>query len=98
MNNNEKKKEINNNNIENKNINNNNLFDEYNLNSKIDGKTIKMHFKYPPLIGLENLDNSSYMNATLQCFCNIEKFIVFLNIIKILFNLPEMTLLLGIKL
>ena len=73
LNNKEKKKEVNN--ITN--INNNKLFDEYNLNSKIDGKTITMHSIHHLLIGLENLDNSSYMNATLQCFCNIEKFIYF---------------------
>ena len=42
-----------------------------NLNNKI-GNGIG--FKYPPLIGLNNLGSTSYMNATLQCFCNIYKF------------------------
>ena len=50
LNNNEKKKEINNNKIENNNIINNNLFDEYNSNSKTDGKIKKMHSIHPPLI------------------------------------------------
>ena len=50
LNNNEKKKEINNNKIENNNIINNNLFDEYNLNPKIDGKIKKMHSTHLPLI------------------------------------------------
>ena len=38
---------------------------------------IKTYFKYPPLIGLENIGANCYLNATLQCFCNIEKFVNF---------------------
>ena len=52
-----------------------NRIDDYNLNSKIKVKDIKQYFVYPPLIGLENLGNSSYMNSTLQFFCNIDKFV-----------------------
>ena len=48
---------------------------EYNLNSQRNVKKIMEDFNYPPLIGLDNLGNSSYMNATLQCFCNIDKFV-----------------------
>jgi len=36
---------------------------------------IKNNFQFPPLIGLDNIGATCYMNATLQCFCNIEQFI-----------------------
>ena len=52
-----------------------NIMDYYNLNSQIKVNDIKNYFAYPPLIGLENLGNSSYMNTTLQFFCNIDKFV-----------------------
>ena len=52
-----------------------NIKDDYNTNSQIKVNDIKQYFSYPPLIGLENLGNSSYMNTTLQFFCNIDKFV-----------------------
>ena len=41
----------------------------------INPKTIKEFFKNPPLIGLDNIGATCYMNATLQCLCNILKFV-----------------------
>ena len=38
---------------------------------------IKNNFNTPPKIGLENIGATCYMNATLQCFCHIEKLINF---------------------
>ena len=49
--------------------------DDYNLNSNLNISSIRQYFTYPPLIGLENIGATCYMNATLQCFCNIEKFV-----------------------
>ena len=50
--------------------------DEYNLNPKIKNIfLITQYFTYPTLIGLENIGATCYMNATLQCFCNIQKFV-----------------------
>ena len=49
--------------------------DEYNLDSKTNVTSIKQYFPYPPLIGLDNIGATCYMNATLQCLCNIEKFV-----------------------
>ena len=59
------------------NINNNNYKnqDEYNLDSINNITSIKQYFPYPPLIGLDNIGATCYMNATLQCLCNIEKFV-----------------------
>ena len=45
------------------------LLEEYN--------NIKNAFDYCPHIGLTNIGATCYMNATLQCFCHIEKFINF---------------------
>ena len=50
---------------------------EYNLDFKTDSPFIKAHFMLPPLIGLDNIGATCYMNATLQCFCHIEKFVNF---------------------
>ena len=37
------------------------------------------NFSSKPLIGLQNVGATCYMNATLQCLCNIEKFIDYFN-------------------
>ena len=58
-----------------KNVNN---FEEcFNINKKRDSPYIKSNFIYPPLIGLENIGATDYMNSALQCFCHIEKLINF---------------------
>ena len=44
-------------------------------NIKVAISSIKEYFIYPPLIGLQNVGATCYMNATLQCFCQIEKFV-----------------------
>ena len=36
---------------------------------------IKQKFSNPPGIGLQNVGATCYMNATIQCFCQIEKFV-----------------------
>ena len=38
-------------------------------------KEIKKYFNSKPLIGLENIGATCYMNATLQCLCNIDMFV-----------------------
>ena len=54
----------------------NNTKDESNLNLKVNASSIKINFKdNPPLIGLQNIGATCYMNSTLQCFCHIEKFV-----------------------
>ena len=35
----------------------------------------RQDFNSKPLIGFENIGATCYMNATLQCICNIEKFV-----------------------
>jgi len=55
------------------NINENN----FNLNYQTDCPEIKFNFSLPPKIGLQNIGATCYMNATLQCFCHIEKFVNF---------------------
>ena len=39
--------------------------------------SIDEEFIYPPKIGLQNVGATCYMNATLQCFCQIKKFVNF---------------------
>ena len=56
-------------------INNNKNNDELNLNSKMNITSIRQYFPFRPLVGLDNIGATCYMNATLQCLCNIEKFI-----------------------
>ena len=48
---------------------------EYDLDYQPIYPFIKNNFQYPPLIGLDNIGATCYMNATLQCFCNIEQFV-----------------------
>ena len=43
-------------------------------------KSIKDIFPFPPLIGLQNVGATCYMNATLQCLCQIEKLVNFFKI------------------
>ena len=57
---------------------NNNEIDEYNLDYKTDSPEIKVNFIRSPKIGLQNIGATCYMNATLQCFCHIEKFVNFI--------------------
>ena len=66
----------------NDNYNNNNNNDliqvneiEYDLDYKCLYPFINNNFQYPPLIGLDNIGATCYMNATLQCFCNIQQFV-----------------------
>ena len=40
-------------------------------------ESIKNNFNEAPLIGLQNIGATCYMNATLQCFSHIEKFVNF---------------------
>ena len=54
--------------------NNSNII-EYNLDSKTNVTSIRQYFVYPPLVGLDNIGATCYMNATLQCLCHIEKFV-----------------------
>ena len=48
---------------------------EYNLDAQITTSSIFDCFITPPLIGLDNIGATCYMNATLQCICNIPKFV-----------------------
>ena len=50
---------------------------------------INDYFNFPPLIGLENIGATCYMNATLQCFCNIKKFVNFFKYNKHVIKLYE---------
>ena len=38
-------------------------------------RSTRKNFPSKPLVGLENIGATCYMNATLQCLCNIEKFV-----------------------
>ena len=48
---------------------------EYDLDYQSMYPFIKNNFPSPPLIGLDNIGATCYMNATLQCFCNMEQFV-----------------------
>ena len=63
--------------------------DEYNLNSIKNVTSITQYFPGPPLIGLENIGATCYMNATLQCFCNIGKFVDYFKYNNYLINLVK---------
>ena len=45
-----------------------------NTNNKNKEETIKDKFVFPPKVGLVNIGSTCYMNATLQCFCQILEF------------------------
>ena len=59
----------------------------------IENPFIKFNFKCCPNYGLQNIGATCYMNATLQCFCHIEKFINYFkynnNLIKKVENKKE---------
>jgi hypothetical protein len=48
---------------------------EYNLDYQVMYPYINTNYPYPHLIGLDNIGATCYMNATLQCFCNILPFV-----------------------
>ena len=48
---------------------------------------IKIAFKNPPKIGLQNVGATCYMNATIQCFSNIKRFRM--NLLKICLDLGQ---------
>ena len=66
-----------------KNNSDNDIIEEVPINEKdynlVSSKknNIKEQFMIPPLIGLKNTGGPLYMNAILQCFCHIERFINF---------------------
>ena len=70
------KKKYSDNNFINKEVDINNN-DEYNLNPPHNRIVLieKSFINNVPLIGLENIGATCYMNATLQCFCHIKKFV-----------------------
>ena len=49
--------------------------DEYNLDFQTNSHEIRDNYFFSPKIGLQNIGLTCYMNATLQCFCHIEKFV-----------------------
>ena len=67
----------NNENNNSRNININNINDENQYNQYSQNPYIYYYFSSCPKIGLENIGATCYMNATLQCFCHIEKLINF---------------------
>ena len=67
---------INNNQDNNKQNNNNQKFNTINVHSQQNiNNDIRQKFSNPPLIGLQNVGSSFYMNAVLQCFCQIRKLV-----------------------
>ena len=63
--------------VKNEEPNNNIANNNENINElvKNDKVQLKDHFLFSPLIGLQNIGATCYMNATLQCFCHIDKFV-----------------------
>ena len=60
---------------------------EYNLDYTTNSPKIKDNFPFPPLIGLQNIGATCYMNATLQCFCHIEQFVNYFKYNKHIINI-----------
>ena len=67
--------EIGNNNNDDKEFKNDIDISEYNLDFNPHSPRVRDNFSKSPTIGLQNIGATCYMNATLQCFCHIEKFI-----------------------
>ena len=64
--------QFNQNNIQSTPVDNQNNF-KNSINNQIIQFSIKDKFNYPPKVGLVNIGSTCYMNATLQCFCQIEE-------------------------
>ena len=75
--------QFNNNQPQNIGFNNNITHPNNNINNNTQISVISK-FKNPPKVGLVNIGSTCYMNATLQCFCQIEELVSFLNMIIIL--------------
>ena len=60
--------------------------DEYCPPNPLNISDIRQDYNSKPLIGLENIGATCYMNATLQCLCNIKKFVDYFKYSK---NLEE---------
>jgi len=65
-----------------------NDFNNY-LNNNFNNSLLKKQFKKPPLIGLKNIKAYCYMNATLQCFCQIESLVNYFKYDKMVDNVIE---------
>ena len=64
-----------------------NNYKEIGIIAKNNISYIKNNFNFSPKIGLENIGATCYMNATLQCFCHIEKFVNFFKKSKQVINI-----------
>ena len=70
---------VDNTNKNNINKSNNNDVKNEKFNNKYNSQQLIQHrlneiFPWPPRVGLDNIGATCYMNATLQCFCQIEEF------------------------
>ena len=72
-------------------------FKDYNLDENTPSRTINDNFPMPPLIGLDNIGATCYMNATLQCLCNIPKFVNYFKYNKRLKDIVKNDLMNGNK-
>ena len=63
--------------------------DEYFSDIPITITKSRQDFNSKPLIGFENIGATCYMNATLQCICNIEKFVDYFKYSKHLFKIVK---------
>ena len=69
---------------------------EYNLDSQFQFTKINDCFNIPPLIGLDNIGASCYMNAILQCLCNIPELVNYFKYNKTIIPTKEVILLMEI--